>query len=204
MTHAPRRHSIAAFYHLCRQWHGYLSAVAFVWLLFFAITGILLNHPTWVAGEAPLPIQKPFQLTPTELAPIKAASEPGRALAEMMRDRLGLRGDVTNADKMGNQVFLRMRGARGSSDVQFDLQSGRGSASIENFSAATTFKERHRGEVAGAVWRALIDISGALLALTALLGLMIYFALRFRLRTALILISVGLVAMVGGIFLFVT
>jgi hypothetical protein len=195
---------MAALYRLCRLWHGYLSAMAFVWLLFFAITGILLNHPTWMA-EAPLaPVQRPFQLSPTELAPIKTAKEPGPALADLMRDRLGLRGDVTNADKVGTQLFLRMRGARGSSDVQFDLQSGRGSASIENFSTATLFKELHRGEVTGAVWRALIDISGALLAATAILGLLIYFALRFRLRTALILIGVGLAAMVGGIFAFVS
>jgi hypothetical protein len=195
---------MAAFHRLCRLWHGYLSAVAFVWLLFFAITGILLNHPAWLAGETPTPVQKPFQLSPAELAAVKAAKQPGAALADLLRDRLGLRGDVGSSDMLGSQLFVRMRGARGSSDLQFNLQSGSGTATIESFSSVALFKELHRGEQEGPGWRALIDISGALLAMTSLLGLAIYFALRFRLRTALILISVGLAVMVGGIVLFVS
>jgi hypothetical protein len=203
MTDASQNNSKAAFYRLCRNWHGYLSAVAFVWLLFFAITGILLNHSNWFAAEAPAPTQKQFVLLPGEKALIKAAREPGAVLVDLLRDRLGLRGNISSTDIVGNQLFIRMRGVRGSSDVQADIENGRGSASIEKFAAVTTFKELHRGEQAGPVWQALIDISGAILAATALLGLLIYFAMRLRLATSLTLIGLGLAAMAGGIILFV-
>lgn len=203
MDHELRKPWKAAFYRQCRLWHGYLSAVAFLWLLFFSITGILLNHPAWLAAPAPAAAQTPFQLSPSELIALRGDKERGTAAVALLRERLGLRGDVTSTDLLGNLLFVRLRGARGSSDLQLDLQSGRGSASTEAFSSVALLKELHRGEQEGPEWRALIDISGFLLAATALLGLLIYFSLRFRLRTAVILIGLGGAAMLGGIMLFV-
>jgi hypothetical protein len=203
MADMPGKTPKAAFHRFCRDWHGYLSALAFIWLLFFSITGILLNHPAWFVSQASPPTQQAFTLSPDEKAQIQAAREPGMALSDLLRGRLDLRGDVSSTEKVGSQLFLRLRGVRGNSDVQADLESGHGSASVEVFSAMTAFKELHRGEQAGPVWRALIDVSGAILAATAILGLLIYFTMRLRLRTALILIGAGLAAMAGGIILFV-
>ena len=194
---------MTTFYRLCRVWHGYLSAAAFVWLLFFSITGILLNHPSWLRHDKPSTERAQFLLRPEELVSIKANKEPGRALVQFLRGRLGLRGEISSSDVMGHQLFVRMRGASGASDLDLDLHSGKGTASIESFPVAKLFMELHRGEQAGAVWRALIDIAGIALVLTSTMGLMIYFSLRFRLRTALILVAGGLTAMAGAIVLFV-
>ncbi len=35
------------FYRHSRYVHGWLSAFAFLTLLFFSVTGLLLNHPEW-------------------------------------------------------------------------------------------------------------------------------------------------------------
>ncbi|MFO1248778.1 MAG: PepSY-associated TM helix domain-containing protein [Alphaproteobacteria bacterium] len=199
MTNTSKK---AAFYRLCRTWHGYLSAVAFVWLLFFSITGILLNHPAWLRG-VPATVNRPFHLQPQELASITAQREPGQALVGVLRGPLGLRGEIDNADMAGSQLFVRMRGASGSSDLQLDLRGGQGSAVVETFPPATLFKELHRGEKAGGTWRALIDISGGALVVTSILGLAIYFSLRFRLRTTLILIAGGLAVMAAAVLLVV-
>ena len=191
------------FYRLCRAWHGYLSAVAFVWLLFFSVTGILLNHPTWLRDDKPATVSRQFRLQPKELTSVTAQAEPGLALVQAMRGRLGLKGQVDSSAVAGQLLFVRMRGASGSSELQLDLQSGQGSAAIESFPIPTLFKELHRGEKAGAVWRAMIDIAGFALVVTSLLGLMIYLSLRFRLRTALLLMAAGLAAMAAAIMLLV-
>ncbi|OAI43356.1 hypothetical protein AYO42_01810 [Rhizomicrobium sp. SCGC AG-212-E05] len=191
------------FYRLCRAWHGYLSAVAFVWLLFFSVTGILLNHPTWLRDDKPATVSRQFRLQPKELASVTTQTEPGPALVQAMRGRLGLKGQVDSSAVAGQLLFVRMRGASGSSELQLDLQSGQGSAAIESFPVPTLFKELHRGEKAGAVWRAMIDIAGFALVVTSLLGLMIYLSLRFRLHTALFLMAGGLAAMAAGIMLIV-
>jgi hypothetical protein len=96
-----------------------------------------------------------------------------------------------------------MRGASGSAELQLDLHIGQGSAAIESFPILTLFKELHRGENAGPVWRAMIDITGFALVATSMMGLMIYLSLRFRLRTALFLVAGGLAAMAAGVVLIV-
>jgi hypothetical protein len=195
---------MTAFFCLCRLWHGYLSAIAFVWLLFFSITGILLNHPTWLPGQRPATVIRQFHLQTRELVSVAAQREPGLALVQAMRGPLGLKGEIDSSDVAAGQLFVRMRGASGSADLQLDLQSGRGSAAVETFPVATLFKELHRGEQAGRAWRALIDIAGVVLATTSILGLLIYFSLRFRLRTALILVTGGMAVMAAGVQLIVS
>lgn len=189
------------FYRLCRVWHGYLSAAAFVWLLFFSLTGILLNHPTWLRSDRPATVNRQFHLQTRELVSMTAQKEPGSALVQIMRRPLGLKGEINSSDVAGGRLFVRMRGASGSTDLQLDLQSGQGSAAIESFPIATLFKELHRGEQAGRVWRVAIDVAGAALMATSILGLMIYFSLRIRLRTALILVAGGMAVMAAGVAL---
>jgi len=190
------------FYRLCRVWHGYLSAAAFVWLLFFSITGILLNHPTWLRGDRAT-INRQFHLQTGDLVSVAAQKEPGPMLVQVLRGPLGLKGEINSSDVAGSQLFVRMRDASGSSDLQLDLQTGQGAAAIETFPIAKLFKELHRGEQAGRVWRALIDVAGVVLVTTSILGLLIYFSLRFRLRTALILLAGGMAMMAAGVALIV-
>lgn len=189
------------FYRLCRVWHGYLSAFAFVWLLFFSITGILLNHPTWLRNDRPVIVSRQFRLQPHELASVTAKAEPGPAFVQAMRGKLDLKGQIDSSEVVGQLFFVRMRGASGSSELQLDLHTGQGSAAIESFPIPTLFKELHRGEKAGPVWRAMIDITGFALVATSMMGLMIYLSLRFRLRTALFLVAGGLAAMAAGVVL---
>ena len=192
---------MTTFYRLCRVWHGYLSAAAFVWLLFFSITGILLNHPTWLRDGKPATASSQFRLQPHELASVTAQTEPGPALVQVMGGKLGLKGQIDSSGVAGQLLFVRMRGASGSSELQLDLHTGEGRAAIESFGVPTLFKELHRGEHAGWVWRAIIDITGFALVATSILGLMIYLSMRFRLRTAVFLVAGGMTAMAAGVLL---
>ena len=151
---------MTTFYRLCRVWHGYLSAAAFVWMLFFSITGILLNHPSWLRHDKPVIVSRQFRLQPYELASVTAKTEPGPALVQVLRGRLDLKGQIDSSAVAGQMLFVRMRGASGSSELQLDLQSGQGSAAVESFPIPTLFKELHRGENAGPAWRAMIDVTG--------------------------------------------
>lgn len=194
---------MTTFYRLCRVWHGYLSAAAFVWLLFFSITGILLNHPTWLRDDRPQTVSRPFRLQPDELALVTASTEPGPALVQGLRGKFGLKGAVDSSVVAGQRLFVRMRGAAGSSELQLDMHTGQGTATVESYPIPTFFKELHRGEHAGAAWRAMIDITGFALVATAMMGLTIYLSLRFRLRTALLLVAGGVAAMAAGVMLIV-
>jgi hypothetical protein len=180
-----------------------MSAIAFAWLLFFAFTGILLNHPSWFGGSDVATTVKDLRLTVTDRLKIRSSRDPGPELVAVLRRTMDLPGEIVSADMVGDAAFIRMRGAKGSVDIQADLRGGAGKASIERTSLPGLLKELHRGEHAGEIWRALIDISGGLLIATSLIGLALYFSLKYRLRVALILIGVGLAVMVAAILTFV-
>ena len=80
------RKSAAAF----RWLHIYLSMLGFGAIMFFAVTGITLNHPTWLGGSeqyvedisGEIPVEW-LRKNPTELE-----------IAETLRERHRLRGRV--------------------------------------------------------------------------------------------------------------
>ena len=61
----------------------------------------------------------------------------------------------------------------------------------------------HRGKNVGRVWSAVIDASGALVLVLSLLGYVLFFTMRFKLRTGLVLTGVSLAAMAVIFLLFV-
>ena len=189
----------AEFYRLCRDWHGYLSAFAFLALLFFAATGILLNHPEWLGGTAPEPVEMEFTLSPEETAGIGSAAEPARRLTEIAAGRTELAGTFRDGEAVGADVFARLQGVSGLTDVRANLETGAVTVFVEKAAPLTVLNELHRGEHAGGAWRLAIDIMGGVLIALSLLGYAIFLSLRFRVRTALALTAASAIVF-GGLF----
>src|SRR5262245_57711839 len=109
------------FYRQCRLWHGYLSAFAFAALLFFAATGVLLNHPAWFAAP-PAPVQKrTLTLTAPQLQELRNSQAPAELLIRIVADQAMLYGEYKDGAVAMGQVFARLQGARGSSDIRANL-----------------------------------------------------------------------------------
>ncbi|MEZ5938575.1 MAG: PepSY-associated TM helix domain-containing protein [Hyphomonadaceae bacterium] len=193
----------ASFYRLCRNWHGYLSAFSFLALIFFAGTGVLLNHPGLLQGAPPEPREARFQLAPEELSRVKAADDPGEALAEIARAKAPVVGAYRSGDVSGNELYVNLLGARGRSDLVADLTTGETSVYVETQDTVGVLNELHRGEHAGSAWRLLIDAIAGVILLMAVAGFVLFLTMRFRLRTALVLMGASVVVM-GGLFWFTT
>ncbi|HEV7690584.1 MAG TPA: PepSY-associated TM helix domain-containing protein [Hyphomonadaceae bacterium] len=193
----PRRFSKGDFYKLCREWHGYLSALAFIALIFFAATGLLLNHPGLLGGGAAEPVERAFKLDAAQIAAVRAAPVPGEALAKIAATKVGLAGAYSDGDVSGDDVFVRLQGVRGTSDVRGNLATGEVSVYVERAPAVGVLNELHRGERAGAAWRFAIDVIAALLIVTSLIGFVLFLSLRFRLRTSLVLMGLSAIVLIG-------
>jgi hypothetical protein len=203
-TAKPRSAFEIALYRQCRAWHGYLSAFAFIALMFFSATGILLNHPDWIARDAGEPLEQSVQLAAADVAASLKLANPGQALAEIVQQGSSpLRGAFTSADIDASQALLRFEGIKGHSDVTIDLKSGGAQISVTPSDAATMLDDLHRGKNGGAVWKTLIDITGGVLLVLSVLGYILFFSLRFRLRTSLVLTTMSLMLFVGVFVLFV-
>lgn len=70
-----------AFYPLCRMLHAYFSAFAFLALIFFSITGVMLNHPDWFETLTAKESAAEVTVGADEIAKAKSQSDPGPALA---------------------------------------------------------------------------------------------------------------------------
>ena len=196
-TAKPRSAFEITLYRQCRAWHGYLSAFAFIALMFFSATGILLNHPDWITRDAGDPLEQFVQLAAVDVAAALKSVNPGQALAQIVQQKASPRGAFASADIDAGQALLRFEGITGNSDVSIDLKSATAQIAVTPSDAATILDDLHRGKNAGPVWKALIDITGAMLLALSILGYVLFFSLRFRLRTSLVLTGMSLALLVG-------
>jgi hypothetical protein len=187
------------FYRLCRLVHGWLSAFAFLALLFFSATGILLNHPGLLGGELPPPVETPLALAEPERAAIREADDPARALVDLAASRAALTGAFVDGELVGDDVFVRLQGAKGVTDIRASLATGEGVITVESEPPLRVLNNLHRAEHAGPAWRFFVDAIAVVLIVLSLVGYIIFLSLRFRLTTALALTAASLILM-GGLF----
>ena len=193
----------AELYRQSRKWHGYLSALAFLALIFFSVTGIMLNHPEWFSAEPGQSRQYEVVLPADLLVTALTTEDPPRTIAEIAGTSTPLVGAYSSGEIMDGSAMIRFEGTRGSSDLSIDLQTGRTEVAISQASASTILQELHRGTSAGIVWRLLLDVTAALIILLSIIGYVLFFSLRFKLRTSLVLTGASLTVMTGVFFAFV-
>lgn len=181
-------------YGQCRLWHGYLSAVSFIALLFFAATGLILNHPEWTARPT-VTVERTITIDAADLETIRAASDRPAALTAYVARQETLQGFAKDAEQDGDNIFVRLQGAKGSSDLRADLAAGTVDVSVEKESAVGVLNALHRGVLAGGPWRLAIDIISVVLFVMALVGFALFIFMRQRIVTALVLT----VASIGGV-----
>jgi hypothetical protein len=196
----PRSAAAIHFYTQCRNWHGYISAFAVLVLMFFAGTGILLNHPDWLTSEVE-PQKLSAVLPAGDIAAAEKSADAGAALGAAAARQMNLIGTYSSGDVDNREALLRFEGAKGMSTVIIDLKSGKAQATLQKADMVTMLNDLHRGKNAGEAWRALIDISGALILILSLIGYILFFSMRFRFRTALVLTGAS-IAVLTGVFVF--
>lgn len=185
------------FYRQSRLWHGYLSAFAFLSLMFFSATGILLNHPEWLASEGAKPEEIRFALPQADVAAARGASDPAQALAALVDARGAVGGIYTSGEIDGDEAYLRYEGVTGNASLVVDLETGQVEATRQKPDAVTVLNDLHRGKNVGEAWKLFIDISAALFLILSLIGYILFFSLRYRLVQTLVLTGISLGAMVG-------
>jgi hypothetical protein len=190
-------------FRVSRMLHAYLSAFAFLALIFFCATGILLNHPEWFEGYAPAQTPVSLTLTPAELAAARAARDPGPVLAAAAASKARLAGAYASADIDGRQALVRMEGPKGSTDLTIDLATGKAEGRVSRANLMAIVQDLHRGKNSGTAWRWVIDLSAWIVLGLSLIGYVLFFSLRFRLKTSLILTAVSLFALAAVAWLLV-
>jgi len=173
--------------HSALRWlHIYSSLVSLLVVLFFALTGVTLNHPDWLAGEH---MQELRGSLPTGWKSAKGID--WLLVSEQMRTVHEVHGTVADRMEDERQSALTFR-APGYSAVAFiDMGTGTYRLTVSTQGAVGVLNDLHRGRDAGSAWGLLIDIVGGFLVVLSLAGLGLLFYLK-KVRVK------GLITMLAG------
>lgn len=172
--------------------------IALVVVLFFGITGVTLNHPSWTFGDAT------ERTTEAGTLPSGWNSDPVDFLAvtEHIRSTYGVKAPVSSYGTTGDEGDVSFRGPGYAADLRFSTADGTFDLTIEQQGFVGVMNDLHKGRDAESSWKWLIDVSGVFLVVVALTGLGLQLFLRKRRTRALIVAGAGLVVTV--LFMFLT
>lgn len=171
-----------------RWLHVYGSLLGLCATLFFAVTGLTLNHADWFEGG------EPVVRTLTGTLPTAALGErvDQLAVAEQLRHAHQLQGMVTGfqADDP-DECLVIWKGPGYSADAI--IQRGTGAYRIEEArrSWVAVFDDLHKGRDSGPVWSLVIDVCAVGLVFVAATGLWLLLYLRKRRRRGLLVALLG-------------
>ena len=162
--------------------HVYTSMIAFFVVLFFAVTGITLNHPEWTFGISPKKSAAKGILPPSA---IKGTTVDWLVVSEYLRREEGVRGSVadTRADVLEGEITFK--GPAYEADAVFKIDTRTYDLTSTSQGFVGLMNDLHKGRDTTSSWNWLIDVSGAFLTLVAVTGLALQFFLRKRRTSAL-------------------
>lgn len=175
-----------------RWLHVYTSMVSLIVVLFFAGTGVTLNHPDWLAGER----------TDEAAGTLPSTWKTARGIdwlvvAEHLRGAHGVHGVVADRMEDDRQGALTFRAPGYSADCFIDVREGTYRLTVSYQGAVGVLNDLHRGRDAGRAWAWLIDVAGVLLVLLSLTGLGLLFYLRKVRAKALLAMAAGAAVVVA-------
>lgn len=183
--------------------HGYLSAAAFLLLMFFAASGLLLNHPSWFGADRQEADPVILALDIELLENAQASETPEQAFEDLIRDAAEVRGKLKDASISDSDAMLRFAGVKGGTDVFIDFELAEAEVEVSKANLTSIVHDLHRGKDAGQVWKLMIDITAILILAMSLIGLILFFSLRFRLGNAMRIMGATLIVFVGLFVFFV-
>lgn len=194
---SPRRRA-AATNRWMRLLHVYTSMISLLVVLFFAITGLTLNHPSWTFGD------QTERTTVTGTLPDGWQRADGTpeflTISEYLRSEYDVGGEVADFGVDNGQAVISYKGPGYAADAFVDTTDGSFELVVEAQGWVGVLNDLHKGRDTSTLWSWVIDISAVFLALVALTGLGIQLFQRKR-RTQAIVVAVvfAVVAVVVGI-----
>ena len=159
-------------------------------LLFFAVTGITLNHQDKFVGEP-----KVARLTGAiDTARLQAA--PGAALdqapiVDQLRRTHGIKARMSDFRVEDDQVAVSFKGPGYAADAFIDRKTGKYDLTESRMGMVAIINDLHKGRDSGAAWSQIIDWSAILMVLVSITGLVLIFFLHKRLMLGLAVLGIG-------------
>jgi hypothetical protein len=177
---------------LSRWLHIYGSMASLALVLFFAVTGITLNHQDWFANQQ-VTRERHGAIDPSSLKTSTAEGLDKLQVVESLRAAGGLHGALSDFRIDERQCELVFKGPGYEASALVDRATGRFDVTETRMGFAAIINDLHKGRDTGSVWKAVVDVSALLLVFISVTGLiLLYFVHKYRLA-GIILFGAGAV-----------
>jgi uncharacterized protein len=177
--------------HWARWLHTYLSMFSFVVILFFAVTGLTLNHADWFTGGHQ---QTTRQRGTLDRGWFRMSDPKAVAKSEIvasLQHILGIRTGLSDFQVDDVQCEVSFKGPGYEADAIIDRDTGKYDLTVSRFGLVAILNDLHKGRDTGNGWSRLIDFSAIFMALVSLSGLTLIFYLTKRRASGLVAIAIG-------------
>jgi hypothetical protein len=181
---------------IARWLHLYLSMVSFALVLFFAVTGLTLNHASWF-DDASATAEYKGQVNAGWVSPTDTARIDKLAIVEFLRSAHSIRGSVSDFRIDDRQCSVSFRGPGYTADAFIDRPAGTYQLTETKLGIMAVLNDLHKGRDTGAGWSWVIDVTAVFMTLVSLTGLFLLLFLKKRRSSGLVWALVGLAAGVG-------
>jgi len=159
-------------------------------LLFFAVTGLTLNHADWFDNQQRQAVyhgalNKNWVNSPD---PNGVARDD---LVNYFRRTYRTKGSLSDIHVDGEQCEILFKGPGYEADATIDRETGKYDLTVSPFSLVAVLNDLHKGRDTGKKWAVVIDFSAVLMTLVSLTGLTLIFFLNKRRMSGLLLVAVG-------------
>jgi hypothetical protein len=153
---------------IARTIHIYVSMALFLFMLFFAFTGITLNHPQWFDSntnsshfvESPIP----DYLLPSQ--PLDTNWQ--QATGHWLKSQWGI--EFNQIEFAEDEVIVVHKGPGTYQNITLDLFDNIAIVESQNYGVIAVLNDLHKGRNSGLAWRLILDISSILIILFSLTG----------------------------------
>jgi hypothetical protein len=165
---------------------------SFIIVLFFAVTGLTLNHVDWFP-ESVHNSELDDRLNPAWVNVADTAKINKLAIVEHLREKHKVHGQINDFRLEEEEVSISFQGPGYTADVFIDRQKGSYHLAETQMGIFAIMNDLHKGRDTGKAWSWVIDFSAIFMTLISLTGLILLLFLKKRRNNGL------LWAIIGGI-----
>lgn len=184
------------FFKTVRWLHIYISTALFSLLLFFAITGITLNHG-WYHADGGSEQAIEHAVSDRQQAQWFSLKSDGwspnlELILAFLSNAHGLgRVSSIDIDEANRELYIEYHVPSGGASVYISAEDQLLEIDVEKGSALGVLNDLHKGRHSGVFWFWLIDISAGLMVLFAITGVVLLFHGKKHQRTGLVVTLLG-------------
>ena len=176
---------------LSRWLHIYLSMVSFTILLFFAVSGLTLNHTDWFTSGNEVVTKNTGSIN------LKWVNQPDTnklnklQIVEFFRSKHEVKGALSDFRIDDRELSLTFSGPGYLADSFIDRETGKYELTVTRFGAVAVINDLHKGRDSGKAWSWVIDISAVLMTLVSISGIILICFIKKKRLSGFIIAATG-------------